>query len=117
MRLVIVGVALALSSPAVSAEAPREMQGTWATTANDCDALLHAPHMLEKDAQWVKIAPQRISGSTNGKVLRLVDDHTFEASGSPTKGVPMVYELRDGSILAETIGDARGAMLYLRCSR
>ncbi|MCJ2109968.1 hypothetical protein MKK64_01855 [Methylobacterium sp. E-025] len=65
----------------------------------------------------LRIAADRISGATTGTVLNVTGPASFQASGSEIAGVPMVYELRDGSILAETIGDARAASLYLRCSR
>jgi hypothetical protein len=115
MRYALALAAFLVAGPAVArpAEVPLALQGTWATTADACGAILGGYGSDPK--AWVKLGPQAVTGAVTGRLIRVIDSRSVETTGGQVEGVPMRYELRSPGLLAETMGDARGAGLYLRC--
>ncbi|KMO15134.1 hypothetical protein [Methylobacterium platani] len=115
MRFMFVALPILMCSPAVAQEVPKAMRGVWAASGNDCEAYYQNRAAPPTGDNLLVISRSEVRGRSSASVSQ-AGAGAFQTNGSGFEGVRMNYRLRNGHILAETIGDARAAGLFLRCA-
>ncbi len=115
-HIVLVGLAFAVllgsTTDAAAAEIPSKFHGLWTDSALTCDAHKRN-HKIGPDQTWIRVSRDRISGSTNAQISRIVNANTLEYFDRID--TPSWLTLRKDGFLEDQIDGARDSMVYMRC--
>ena len=120
MRTALAALALVVAADAASAREeqsgfPLPLQGLWAISRSDCTLLKQAPASVPTGRGWLRITPEAVAGSSNGRFIRTTGPRSAEATDNSVSTITVAYSLlRDGRLDEGVVG-AQASTQYIRC--